>query len=375
MIRPINPYVAHPVYANQIWEEAKACPIYSGTFSLPPTQIRLAPNLSGDYSAQIINPDSGFVQDVAASRINRACTDSETFFYYKGRDLTTQLDEGMYQMVWDIEGTKYWGHPICARRVFDSTRPVLTRSCGTAPSGSYDTYDYQFDLSVSSPISGVQYSIEYQVGGTWIYLGSTSGSITDQQVGAVSSVDFRVSSFVGNDSTYRIYRLEFTPADACNTDTLTLLGSGGSNIGRFQRLEWENSTDLQGLGLYYGDLYKQWFYFEAEAGFPVPIEEYTFIENGQGEQLFESLSIAEQVNFDIYPVPDALLPVLSSIRAHDTVSITSTADDNVSATPKNLTIAPRQIDGSVCSVVQVSYEANQSYVPGCNEDYTTQSCS
>lgn len=372
MNRIANPYNIHALYEDQLWDEQRYCPMYCSTRNLPATQLKLPLSTSGStYEAHLINPETSFSQDVS-SKMNRSCTTAGVFYSYDGSQLSTELDEGMYQLRVKVGSTYYWGHPYCAKTAFrTSSNPVAV----FMPSLTSGGYQIAFSTATAD-VDGYAYSWEYKQGGAWTAFSTgSSGTLTQDDLGAVGTISasFRLNIYIANTYVYREYAASFDVADPAGTFAGEIVAWGGEGLNRFLRLNWRNSTDLQSLGIQYAD-YIQQFYFEADEAFPTPIIQDNFIQNGEAGLFLESAIVAEQINLDLYPIPPHAAAVLSSVRIHDNVYIQAMWDQE-QETLTNFQFVPQTVDQSLCQRGRISYERNRSYVGGCQEDYTTQSCS
>ena len=372
MNRIANPYNIHTLYNSQMWDEAQHCPLYCGTRNLPPTQLKLALSTSGSsYSAYIQNPESGYSLDVT-SKLSRTCTTAGAFYTYSDSNLSPFLDEGMYQLKIQVGATEYYGHPYCALEAYSLLfLPIPTVSC-SGTSGAYG-----FTFSITNEKDSFAYKWEYDNGSGYQQFGSgSSGTLTQDSLGTTGTIsaNLRISAYIGNEWIYRLYSISFDADDPCGTYLgISENGSGGTGLDKFARLEWRNASDLQGLGVMYAD-YTQYFYFQPEQAFPVPIIQDTFTENGEEGLFLESALVAEQVNLDFYPLPAASVHALAAVRFHSSVFVRAIWDQR-SDTPVNFQFQPSSIEQSLCQRGRFSYERNRAWVDGCGEDYTTQSCS
>lgn len=378
MNRPANPYNIHALYANyNPWHEGRACPLYCGTNALPPTQVKLASSTSGSsYSAYITNPDIGWSTEVT-SEISRVCTTDGVFFEYSGDNLATYLDEGFYQLNLNVGATEYYGYPYCARTPFayNSIIPVPSISCSSSGAGNYT-----LDFGLVNEIADFGYNYEYNAGSGWVNMGTTSGQITQADWGGSGTVsnEVRIAMHRGNVTDYTVYRVAFNAASPCSIST-TLLYSDHSAYEHFAAIEWTNANDLQNLGIRYAGGYTQKFYFEGHEDFPVPILEDTFIANGAAGLTFESAIISQQVSMDFYPVPmPATLP-LSAIRLHGTINArnlwSSLGGGGTESAATDFSFTPTEVGGALCQQGRFSWQRDRQYIGGCQEDFTTQSCS
>lgn len=363
MNRIINPYNVLPFYTEPL-DEHSQCPLYASTYRLPPWQIPLDSYPSGSPTAYLHTLDGTQVTSMTTSVTSG--TDGRTWFDYKGLTLGDTQNEGLYRIHATIEGTTYYSHVICLEEGFrlqDWTGALLTCTSGSG------TYTFTFAFVLEPP--NMATAIEADFGTGYRQIGVTSGQITQDDItgsGSVS-VDLRFRVFYEGGDFYKQYRLSFDTSDPCGTDTYTATKTGGHAIDRYAFLEFENSTDLQSLGLFYQTGFIQRFYFKSNPRFPVPITEETFLRNGENDSVLESAAIAEQLNLDCYPVPDHLLTVLASVRYHDTVKLVSTMDGK--ETPiKNFSFAPRTTENDLCSIVTLQGEVNRVWLAGCQENVT-----
>lgn len=371
MNRIDNPYNIHALYGYyNPWEAGLPCPLYCGLSALPPTQLKLPVSASGaSYDAQIVNINIAYSQDVTAD-VSKVCTTEGTFFTYAGSALGDALAEGMYQLRIEVGGLEYWGYPYCAQGNYEASSPILNVSPASSGAGNY-THNY----SITNETEGWAYSYEYNIGTGWVQFGQAEGTITQDDWGASGTVTgyIRLSGHRGNYSAYRLYAINF------NTAIPTLIipqyeGEGGYGADGLGYIQWSNSSDMQGLGLYYAGGYYQRFYFSAEEGFALPVVEESFIENGEAGLVFESAILSERINMDFYPAPPHAALALSAIRVHDNIRAVSLW---VGATESGLVdfqFTPQQVAGSLCQAGSFSWQRNRQYVGGCQEDYTTQSC-
>lgn len=371
--RITNPHQIYSFYTTNPWEKYKTCPLYCPTTAALPFQVKQHGVLSGvAYEANIVNPDTSFSQAIQAVDLRRAATATETFFYYRGDILDTELEEGMYQVELNIAGTKYWGYPLCARTLYKNLAPTVTVS-GCDSNNGVKPFWYNIPLYISSPDADIEYRIEYDNGTGFTHLGITSGAITDDLLGDTGSISTRIRAwaYFNNEASYSEYMLDFDADAACSNYTLTYVGAGGSGTDRYKRLEWSNTEDLQNMGLYYGNNYKQRFYFEGYDMFSTPISDESFVQNGETGTYLERATVSEQLNIDFYPVPDHAAAVLNNVRYHNTVSLLSVFGN--SSTPVDSTtfsFTPSEIEQAACRKGQISFEHNKAFVNGCEEDYT-----
>lgn len=378
MNRIANPYNIHALYtAYNPWEEGVACPLYCGISNLAPTQLKLAAGYSNaSGSAYIINPNTGYEEDVSAY-LSKACTTAATFFTYDDSALPIDLDEGMYQLKIVIEKPSfpvlyYYGYPYCASTVFDSAVPTLSVACSSSGAGNYT---HTYSIAPATSRAGFNYAYEYNIGMGWVHFGTTSGQIT-QDIWAPSGIFegyIRLTTYRGNSTSRRVYSFTFDTAAPCSISPVFNYHSGGGTE-NFMYLEWENSNDIQNYGLYYAGGYKQRFYFEAERAFPVPITEDNYIENGEAGLVFESAVTSEQENVDFYPVPPHAAAILASVRVHDTIDVRSLWSAGNETDIVDFSFTPSLGQGLLCQQGRFSWQRNRQYIGGCQEDYTIQSC-
>lgn len=372
MNRIDNPYNIHALhgYYNP-WEHGRECPLYCGTSALPPTQLRLAASASGaSFTGAIVNIDSGYSLDIS-SDWQKVCTGGDTFFTYYGDTLSPVLDEGTYQMKLVVNGVEYWGYPYCALSGFESGTPILNVSPSSSGAGNY-THNY----SITNEKPGWAYLYEYNIGSGWVQFGGATGTITQADWGESGTITgyIRLSAFRGHQKAYRLYSVSFNVA----TPTLIIPayeGEGGSGADGWAYVRWSNTKDLQNHKIYYAGGYSQLFYFRAEPGFSVPVLQDNFVENGENGLFLEGGITAEQVVVDFYPLPPHAGAVLSSIRIHDTVSVNGVWNLGTDPDIANFQFSPSTVENAACQAGRFTWERNRQYIGGCQEDYTTQSCS
>lgn len=373
MNRISNPYNIHALYSYyNPWDIGRQCPMFCPTTNLPPTQLMLPTSSSGaSFSADIVNPDTGFELDVSAN-VSKACTTGGTFFTYSDSDLASDLDEGVYQLRLVVNGIEYWGYPYCALDAYQSGTPTLSVSANSSGAGNY-THTYA--ITAGSQKDDFAYKYEYNIGSGWVTFGQASGVITQDDWSPSGTITgyIRLSAYRGNSSAYRLYAINF------NTAAPTLIipqyeGEGGTGQDAFASLQWSNANDLQNYGIYYAGGYTQKFYFEGHPGHSTPIIQENFIENGENGLFLEGGITAEQQNLDFFPVPDHGAAVLASVRMHDTINMNAQWQGGSESNIVNFNFSPTEIEGSLCRSGRFSWERNRQYIGGCQEDYTTTTC-
>lgn len=377
MDRVLNPYNVVAFYPSRT-EASKQCRLYA-----PPTGINWQFPLAGGFSSHSVNLVSAendldvFEISTNPAILAKSCPSAGgAYLTYNGGGMTGTPPEGHYFYRVQLDSTYYFSQEICIENPFKTQTWGASASCTSAVVNGVDfTIDFGFDETLDFETS---VEVDFQQGAGFEYRGSVSGSIDqdDFTTSGTKAVLWRMKVCYNEFCYYKTYRMSFDTSTPC-AYSFGLYESGGNMLDAFSYLEFYNSSDLQGVGasegLLYQGGYKQRFYFKPKRVFPTPTNEFSFIENGESDLIFQSAALAERVVFDAHPVPDYLLQVLSSIQAHDSVFIKSPVD-SFSIVPEDLNIAPRTDPGDLCSIVQFSYERNRGFVNTCGDNIPLTAC-
>jgi hypothetical protein len=149
------------------------------------------------------------------------------------------------------------------------------------------------------------------------------------------------------------------------------VATGGQGYERFMCLAWQNTNDLQTLGLQYSNVvgsdgFLQQFYFEGYASQAGTATEENFLSNGFNEKVLDSLSIARLYNIEFYPLPDACIAPTKAANSHNVRQLSQTADGwNAALTA--IALAPEAPERADCSKGLLSVEMNRALV-GCQDN-------
>lgn len=373
MNRIINKYNVVAFY-TEILEDQEEAPLLSGHRMLPPWQIEFnTTQVSGGVTATIVDQNLNAVQAIPGAAVaSNATDDGKTYVTYRATtDLSPVLDEGIYRvkLVTDDSGTAYYSHPICVSKAFQEMEfQILPGSCTSASGGGYT-----FPLVVFAKATGMEANFELNYGNGYTFLSSETSATVDSNnyigSGAVE-IGIRRNVFYPDGSlVYKEYTLS-TNTSGCAGSSLSTPVFGGRGYDNYCYLEFYNSNDMSQLGLFYQGNYKQKVYFHAAYDFPQPVIEDNFLTNGQNVPTLEKAAISEQIQFDAHGIPDYMLTVLQSVRAHDTVTLVTCADEK-RMTLINFQVTPRTADNDNKSIVRITGEINRVFVDGCQTDKTT----
>lgn len=369
MDRIINPYNALAFY-TEVLEEHEEAPLYSPHRMLPTWQCEFnTSEVSGGVTATIVDANLNTVQAIPGGSVDSDSTsDSKTYITYKGlSDLSPTLDEGMYRIKLVTGDDTYYSHPICVSNAFQEMEFQMLPACTSASGGGFAIPVVEFTKAVD-----MESNIEFDYGNGYVWGGYTSGTIQSSSIigsGAVE-IGIRRNVFYPDGSVfYKEYTLS-TNTSGCSGSSLSTASFGGRNYDNYCYLEFYNSNDLSGMGLFYQDNYKQKIYFHAAYDFPIPVTEETFLQNGQNDLFLETAALGEQLNIDVYPVPDYMITVLQSVRYHDTVTLVTCADEKrVSLT--NFQFTPVRVEDDIRMKGRITAEINRVFIKGCQTDKTT----
>lgn len=367
MNRIINPHNAVAFY-SEVLEEQEEAPLYSGHRRLPPWQIEFdAADVSGSNTVKLLDADMVEIYTFPGASIqNTATSDGKRYLTYRATtDLSTMLDEGMYRVKLTTSSSDtYFSHPICVSNAFQKMEyQVLPVVSGGGSGVVFADFTKSADMEAN---------FEYNVGNGWVWMGSTSGSITTGDLIGSGAVEIGVRRSVFYPDGAQFYKQYTLSANTSGFSgaSMSLTRNGGREYDNWCFLEFYNSTDLSGMGTLYQTGYKQRVYFHAAPFYPAPVDNETFIRNGQNVQKLQSVGFSEQINIDVYPVPDHLIRVIQSARFHDNVYLVTCADEKRMQLT-NFQFTPRQVENDNKTIGRITAEINEVWLPGCNEDKTT----
>lgn len=375
MVRQFNPYCVFPFYQAHLSEADRDCPLYSPTKVLPMFQVELNGSVSGDVEVTLEDYYTGATnQELTGIEIVNT-EEGKGYITYTGAALTTEADEGLYRV--RITGgnivSDLVSHVVCLSKVYNAQDWQPEVSC-VSGSGDWE-FTVTFDEHPGLP---TEIEVNYGTGNGWERIGD---GLNEEDAVFVSSeapfnnVRLRLKVYLHDALFYRESLYEFTPTDPdpCATATTTEVATGGQGYERFMCLAWQNTNDLQPLGLQYSNVvgsdgFLQQFYFEGYASQAGTATEENFLSNGFNEKVLDSLSIARLYNIEFYPLPDACIAPMKAANSHNVRQLSQTADGwNAALTA--IALAPEAPERADCSKGLLSVEMNRALV-GCQDNAT-----
>lgn len=375
MVRQFNPYGVFPFYQSQLSDTDRDCLLYSPTKMLPMFQVELNGSVSGDIDVTLEDYYTGAVSNDVLG-IEVVNTDAgKAYITYTGAAFDTEPDEGIYRV--RISGgtltNDLISHAVCLSRVFNPQDWQPLVEC------SDDDGDWQFTVAFDEhPGLPTEIEVNYGTGNGWQRIGD---GLNEPDAIFVSSqaphdrVHLRLKVWLHDAYFYREFLYGFTPSDPdpCATATVTQTATGGQGYERFMCLVWQNTNDLQALGLQYSNIespdgFLQQFYFEGYASQAGTATEENFLSNGFDEKVLDSLSIARLYNIEFYPLPDGCIAPIKAANSHNVRQIIQTAD-GWNAALTSIALAPEAPERADCSKGILTLEMNRALV-GCQDNAT-----
>ena len=373
---PINPYNAVPIYDNNT-EGSQQAFLYSPTHRLPPMQFYLDSAI-GIASWKLVRESDGaeFAQLATDWNDEESVAAGKAWYTYFGGDLDNPVSPGVYRAVITLsdDGVLY-SHRLCCTHLFDLRgqfdttleTSILTETCtGGSYAFEFDlgaTLTYTVELSgsivqsgtgpfeITGPITGSAFSVERTI--------TITGDIEDSNGGRVLST--KVYTFVISDT-----------SDPCNNYTLTGEQAEVAWGEELAYLEWWSNNDDTSANILYqqqtGNIrYKQRLYGKYWAAQPEPFVEEDLLVNNAGKPILRSRTVADVLNFDMWPIPDNSLIALKAASAIDNKQIVnmggaSTAIDFI----ESETTQPGDSDQLI---LNLSLRVNSLYQANCQEDF------
>lgn len=328
--------------------------------------------VSGDVDAYLERLDTGAQTAIPGIEVFNA-DNGNCYVTYPGTDLASPASEGMYRVrLTSAELTlDYLSHPLCLSRAFNPQDWDAQVSC--LPSGD----DFQFTVSFDAhPGMPTEIEVDYLAGAGYQRIGDGLNESPPTFVASLAPLDtvkLRIKVWIHDALFYKEYSFAFDPddPDPCTTGSLTFLNAGGDGYERFVCLEWQNTKDIQTLGLMYSGVigqngFLQQMYVEAWASMAGTVAEENFLKNGQGQNILDSLEIARLYNIQFYGLPDACISPLRAANAHNVRQLRQTADE-WSAGLTSIDVTPEEVAGTHCAKCTLSVEMNRALV-GCQDN-------
>lgn len=375
MINQSNPYCAVPFYRATYHDAGVNCPINSPTRRLPMFQVEVEDTVvSGDAVAYLENVSTGAQIEIPGIEVFNA-DNGNAYITYPGTELTLPAAEGMYRV--RIEGEDltldYLSHQLCLSKVYDPQDWEAQVDC--IPSGDDFGFTVSFDNHPGLP---TEIEVNYLEGSGWQRLSDGLNENPARflaSLAPLNSVKLRLKVWLDDALFYKDYTYLFDPEsmEPCLTGDLTFTNVGGEGYERFLCLEWQNTKDLQTLGLMYSGVqgdngFLQQFYFEGWSSMAGVVAEETFLKNGLGVSVLDSIEIARLYNVQFYPLPDALIAPLRAANAHNVRALRQVAD-SLTYTTSNIGITPEEVTGTPCAKGTFTIELNRALV-GCQDNLT-----
>jgi len=376
MVRQYNHYGVFPFYQGIALDTDRECPVLSPTRTLPMFQIELnAATVSGDIDVVLEDYHTGIMHQALTGIEVYEASNSKTYVTYTGNDLEADTPPGLYRV--RISGeeitTPFISHAVCLSLLYNPQdwEPEIT--CASVDGG----FSFQVDFD-EHPGLPTEIEVNYGTGNGWERIGdgiSGDPAMFYSVEAPNDNVRLRLKVWLNDALFYKEYLYEFDPeaVDPCDTDAMTFVNVGGHGYERFMCLEWQNTKDLQSLGLLYAGVqgsngYLQQFYFEGWASIAGTATEETFLKNGLGESVLDSLEIARLYNVQFYGLPDPCVAPIRAANAHNVRQIRQTADGwNAGLTA--ITMTPEEQSGLPCGKGTLTLETNRAMV-GCQDNVT-----
>src|SRR5690606_5955518 len=90
--------------------------------------------------------------------------------------------------------------------------------------------------------------------------------------------------------------------------------------------------------------------------------------NGEGVDTLDSVKVAQVLNMEFYPIPDAVILPLTSARWHNNIRWVTAANVETFVGSK-VAVTPSPVDDAPCSRAAVALEVNRTFV-SCEENQT-----
>ncbi len=373
MLKQFNPYNALPFFGATIPDAGMDCLLYSPTKRLPMFQIELPDVVvSGDVDAYLEEISTGTTVLIPGIEVFNA-DNGNCYVTYPGSLLTAAAAEGVYRVRLSSDEVtgEFYSYPLCLSKVFDPQDWEAQISC--LPSGADSIFTVNFDYHPGVP---TEIEVDYMTGDGWERIGdglnenpaTFSGTLT-----LAGSAKLRLTSYLHDARYYKVFSFSFDPEDPdpCSTVDVVFSHDGGEGYERFLCLEWQNIKDLQSLGIMYSgvqgqDGFLQQFFFEGYASLAGVVAEETFLKNGQGVSVLDSIEIARLYNIQFYPLPDAVLAPLRAANAHTVRQLRQTADTWI-APITSINVTGEEVGGTPCAKGTLSVELNRAMV-GCQDN-------
>lgn len=356
----INQYHCLPFYEWLI-DNDRQCPVNSPVQRLPTFQVEFESNVSA-ASAKLVSV-TGSV-GAPTYNINLDIDNVSGGPGYVTHDGNQDLgqDPGLYRVRLVVDGTVYWSHAINCSYCWNEQE--FHGEVDAETSGMGFLFTAHFD---EAPALAHEIDIDY--GSGWQRLAADDGEflyslLTDNQ----AYIRFKV--WIDDVLFWKDYLFEYDDEnpDPGTTGTLTLVNVGGEDYHVYGYFEFWNNTDLPGFGALYQNGYKQRIYVEAQRNEPGVVNEEAFLTNGEGVDTLDSVKVAQVLNMEFYPIPDAVILPLTSARWHNNIRWVTAANVETFVGSK-VAVTPSPVDDAPCSRAAVALEVNRTFV-SCNENQT-----
>lgn len=372
MLRQVNPYGVFPFYQGQILDTDRDCPVLSPTRALPMFQVEIpGPFSPTDVEVTLEDYHTGIVNQVLAGIEIFAADNGKTYITYTGEPLDPIPSAGLYRVRISGEDiiVPLISHAVCLSPLYNPQDWEPDITC--APTAGGFSFEVQFTEHPNLP---TEIEVNYGTGSGWERIGagiSGDPAVFYSALAPLNRVRLRLKVWLNDALFYKEYLYEFDPVDACDINTTTFVNVGGHGYGRFLCLEWQNTNDLQGLGLLYTgvvgyDGYLQQFYFEGWSSVAGVTTEETFIKNGVGESVLDILEIARLYKVEMYGLPDGCVAPIRAANAHNVRKLRQTADGWIAALTA-ISLSAEEQTGLPCAKGIITVETNRAMV-GCQDN-------
>ena len=356
----INQYHCLPFYAWLI-DNDRSCPVNSPVSKIPPFQIEFESNVSA-ASADLVSFTGSVGDPVYSINLDIDNVSGGPGYVTHMGDQDLGQDPGLYRVRLEVDGEIYWSHVInCAycwnEQEFHGEISAETEGMGFLFTASFD----------EAPAIAHEIDIDY--GSGWERLATDDGEflyslLTDNQ----AHIRFKV--WIDDVLFWKEYLFEYDDEnpDPETTGTLTLLGVGGENYHIYGYLEFWSDTDMPGFGALYQNEYKQRLYVEGHRNEPGVVNEEAFLTNGEGVDTLDSVAVAQVLNIEFYPIPDAAILALTSARWHNNARWVTAANVDI-FTASKISVSPSPVEDAPCSRALIGLEINRTFV-SCTENQT-----
>lgn len=371
-----SPYSTLPFRHAEAPATDRDCPIYSPTKKLPMFQLELNdPTVSGGIEVALIDYQTGTVNQVLSGIEVFSADNGKTYITYTGADLEPDTAPGLYRI--RVSGddiiAPFFSHVLCLTPVFNPQDWEPSIACDEGGDGLEFTVSYN-----NHPGLPTEIEVNYGSGAGWQRIGDGLNEPPAKFFAVdapLNAVGLRLKVWLEDAIFYKEYKFTFDPDNPspCDTGVLAFVNYGGQGYERFLCVEWQNTRDLQALGLLYAgvegyDGFLQQLYIEGWASMAGTVAEENFLRNGQGRNILDSMEIARLYNVQFYGLPDGCIAPLRAANAHNVRRLRRVVDGWV-AELTAINVTTEEVQGAPCAKCTLSLETNRALI-GCQDNLT-----